>query len=450
MPINANIALSGVTPKFDSPLDVAAGAMKLQQLNALGQQQQMAVMEAQRVAAERQALADIYRNAAGPEGPDHQKVMEGMALRGLGAQIPAYRKTMLDADKDRADINLKASQTGENEWKLNKLKIDAKDAALSSLLSKPNVTHQDAIAALQSLAQQGVITPEQGMQAVQAFPGNPMALRQHLTQMGLQVTEAKARMELTAPKYRQIDQGGKVIIGTENPLDGIFTPNTTVNKSATPGDVLQANTSRANNRDTVNEQKRYHDLMNNQQSVDIKETPTGLVKVDKRTGASEPIIARDGKQLQAKDSVLWKAEQTATKLGESIKMARELIPRATASGIGTQMDKTAAYVGEVLPGMEEAESLRTIAGWMTSNVPRMEGPQSNMDQLLYQQMAGNVGNSALPASVRLHALDSLEKLTAKYTHLNQLQRSPGSPFKPTAPAAPASGTPRPPLEAFNR
>ncbi len=56
---------------------------------------------------------------------------------------------------------------------------------------------------------------------------------------------------------------------------------------------------------------------------------------------------------------------------------------------------------------------------MVSNVPRMEGPQSNFDVLNYQTMAGKIGDRTAPIEERLGALATLKDLQEKYKALNQ-------------------------------
>lgn len=90
----------------------------------------------------------------------------------------------------------------------------------------------------------------------------------------------------------------------------------------------------------------------------------------------------------------------------------------TESLIGTGVDKALGVFGGSTPGGNAANSLKTLAGWLTSNVPRMEGPQSNTDLANYSIMAGQVGDSTLPVSQRLASLNEVERIQQKYAHLN--------------------------------
>lgn len=149
------------------------------------------------------------------------------------------------------------------------------------------------------------------------------------------------------------------------------------------------------------------------------ETPTGYQAFSKKTGSAVPIMS-GGQQLQQKDSPLVANQKLQGQLGAGIEEARKLIPIATASGAGALADTAMGFVGKSTKGGDAAQQLETLAGWMTSNVPRMQGPQSDKDVLLYKTMAAEVGNRNKPVSARMAALDTLEKLQAKYADVNAI------------------------------
>tara|TARA_R110000796_G_scaffold76466_2_gene171013 strand:+ start:1253 stop:2620 length:1368 start_codon:yes stop_codon:yes gene_type:complete len=86
----------------------------------------------------------------------------------------------------------------------------------------------------------------------------------------------------------------------------------------------------------------------------------------------------------------------------------------TASGFGTMVDDVTGYFGGAFDSADVAESLRGVEAWMTSNVPRMEGPQSDNDIKMYKQMAAVIGDSTIPVSRRKAALKTLKDLQTKY------------------------------------
>lgn len=113
------------------------------------------------------------------------------------------------------------------------------------------------------------------------------------------------------------------------------------------------------------------------------------------------------------------AEKRVAQLSEGIKQAKDLIPKATGSMAGAARDAMGRAVGVSTEASKAAARLDTLAGWMVSNVPRMEGPQSNIDVENYKTMAARVGDRTATQEERLAALDELEILQNKYSGMNK-------------------------------
>jgi hypothetical protein len=429
MPIDPSIAM-GVRPvQLDNPMDAAGKAMTLRHLALQGQMQEAQLADANRKLQEQAMLADIYRRNTGPDGTvNHAGVIQGMGDSGVGHLIPAYRKTMLDADKDQSQIDNQRSEVRSRDYKMTLDRMNAVNAALDSLRSNPNVTHQDVINTVVGMVNQGAMDFKQGQAIVADLPPHPSLLPGYLQQKGLQVADAKTRLEMLAPKFHSVDNGGSIVMGTTNPLTGQFTQNGAMKKVVTPGEALQAQTTR-----------RGQDLTYETANNAVEQTPTGVVVVNKAKKTSAPVIATDGTQTQQVKSPLVENAGRYQSMKTAIAQAKTLIPQATASGIGAVVDKGMALGGQATPGADAAAQLETIGGWMTSNVPRMEGPQSDADAKLYKQMAAQVGDRTVPASARLKALESLETLQEKYADQNGVKK-----YLATKPGGPA----RPPLSAF--
>ncbi|MGV4799117.1 D-Ala-D-Ala carboxypeptidase family metallohydrolase [Stenotrophomonas maltophilia] len=90
---------------------------------------------------------------------------------------------------------------------------------------------------------------------------------------------------------------------------------------------------------------------------------------------------------------------------------------ATGSLIGAGADRVAGAFGRSTQGAQATAALQTIAGQLTSKMPRMEGPQSDRDVQLYKQMAGDLANDTLPVQTRLAALEQIRSLNRKYSNL---------------------------------
>lgn len=133
--------------------------------------------------------------------------------------------------------------------------------------------------------------------------------------------------------------------------------------------------------------------------------------------------------------------QGAVKLSTQIQSVadqaqRLLDKKPTGSGIGSLVDAGLSFVGQPSESGTAASQLETLSGWLVSNVPRMEGPQSNVDVLNYQTMAGKVGDRTQTVEARKAALQTMLDLQKKYAELNG--GDPGKP-PPTGGAASAAG-----------
>ena len=112
-----------------------------------------------------------------------------------------------------------------------------------------------------------------------------------------------------------------------------------------------------------------------------------------------------------RNDAAMKDVKTASKFLSIANHAESLLKQGpTASGIGSLLDSGAAFFGQTTKGAELAQQLKGIGGWMVSNVPRMEGPQSNFDVANYQVMAGDVANDSLPIARRLSALQGIKTM----------------------------------------
>jgi hypothetical protein len=92
--------------------------------------------------------------------------------------------------------------------------------------------------------------------------------------------------------------------------------------------------------------------------------------------------------------------------------------KPTNSLAGSLYDKAASVIGSSPEGAAEADKLKVIGGALVSKMPRMEGPQSDKDTVLYREMAGRVGDDTLPVARRKAALETVKQLYVKYAPTN--------------------------------
>ncbi|RQO57029.1 hypothetical protein DBV14_09475 [Variovorax sp. KBW07] len=128
--------------------------------------------------------------------------------------------------------------------------------------------------------------------------------------------------------------------------------------------------------------------------------------------------------------------KTANRFLSTAKQVRDVFNDGpTDSGIGSLIDSGAAFIGVSPKGAQAAARLKALGGWLVSNVPRMEGPQSNFDVANYQVMAADVANDKLPLDRRKAALDSIV----------QMLEGVANPGAAPAPRTAAAGTAEQPV-----
>jgi hypothetical protein len=92
-----------------------------------------------------------------------------------------------------------------------------------------------------------------------------------------------------------------------------------------------------------------------------------------------------------------------------------LLPQSTGSWVGTGVDFLAGNaLGSPTKGAQATAQLKALQGLLVSKMPRMSGPQSDKDVLLYREMAGQVGDPTIPVAVRQAAVETIRKINEKY------------------------------------
>lgn len=143
------------------------------------------------------------------------------------------------------------------------------------------------------------------------------------------------------------------------------------------------------------------------------------------------------RQLEAEAKLEAKAEERNKPIAEAkesislINQAETLLDKATASLTGTGVDVLAGAFGVSTEGAKAAAQLKAIQGALVAKMPKMSGPQSDKDVLLYREMAGQVGDSTLPVGTRKAALETIREIQERYAKVPLGSSKPveTSPFK---------------------
>lgn len=212
---------------------------------------------------------------------------------------------------------------------------------------------------------------------------------------------------LPRDKLDQVDLGGKV--GFRNPFetqiqgvtDTYVKPDTLANNAVT---MRGQNMTDARARES-------NSIQQNAQRTQLFQTPEGILSVDKGTGQAAPVMM-GGKPVRSEDAM--KKSAGANNVLSLIDQAEKLLPGATGSIVGSGVDVASSAVGYATPGAQRTAQLKTIEGALIGSMPRMEGPQSDADRMLYQKAAGDIANPMAPVRSRQAALATLREIQNRY------------------------------------
>ena len=95
-------------------------------------------------------------------------------------------------------------------------------------------------------------------------------------------------------------------------------------------------------------------------------------------------------------------------------IAEPLIDASTGSVTGAAADKLVGIFGSAPKGAQAAAQLKVIQAGLMTNMPRMEGPQSDRDVQLYRDASGQIGDPTVPNALKKVAIKTIRQLQQKY------------------------------------
>jgi hypothetical protein len=158
----------------------------------------------------------------------------------------------------------------------------------------------------------------------------------------------------------------------------------------------------------------------------VVQTDSGPILVDPRTGTGTPIMV-GGKTVPPKGT--GQTVKDAQSVLNLLDMAEPLLDTATHSLVGEGYDRAAAAFGKSTEGAQAAAQLRALEGALVAKQPKMTGPQSDKDVLLYRQMAGQIGDPSVPIETRRAAIKTVRALNEKYAGLSPAATPSAPPAK---------------------
>lgn len=276
--------------------------------------------------------------------------------------------------------------------------------------------------AVREINRYGMLTGQdvtQELETVNQIGDNPDEIRKWAAGHSLNADQLK-------PLFKDQDIGGSIQSVRIDPVNGQQTVISSVNKTPTPEAVMtdkRASEEGISNRAVT---MRGQDItVRGQNMTDARARDSAASNPNKPT----PITPQQQKTNDANEVV------------NLLKQAAPLVYKATGSGIGSVIDAGQAFFGSSNEGAQSAAQLKAIEGLLVSKMPKMSGPQSDKDVLLYKQMAGQIGDPTIPPDQKAAAMRTINEINARYLGLPPAALEFGAATtKPAPKVAPKLGT----------
>ncbi len=367
--IDASIYGGIQAPRQVNPLDQFAQMQQIQSGQRQNKLADLMYSEKEREVGDQAALAGAYKSATDPTTGviDRNKLFGAIAQGGQGAKLPTVQKGFADQDKSLAD-----AQKAKIESHLKEL--DVMGQILSGVKDQPSWEAARAQAAQ-------MFGPEK-VNATMPPQYDPVLVGQKRDQ-ALSVKD-------------QLEQKWKAMEYTTPKADA----------------VLSAKTSRENNAASVGATIRGQNMADSRAR---EANQNGKIPPGYRATANGGLEAIPGGPADLKVNAAGVAKVSDAKdvLG-LLDEVDTLLPKSTGSYGGVAADAVVGAFGGSTQGAQASAQLKALQGALVSKMPKMSGPQSDKDVLLYREMAGQVGDPTIPVSQRQAASSMIRKLNEKY------------------------------------
>lgn len=343
---------------------------------------------------ERGADNALSRLVSSGQTPD--QVAVGLAQAGYGKQALAYTKQQQDLANAKATNEHLTAQTGkltaEKDGLAYKQREEKRQKSIQDIAAFTDP--QQALVSLALHEQAGDIDPEQAALVRQTIPKNPADFPKWQVSMLQRIMSAKDAAGQIAPDANNIATNARI---------------------KSEGD--------ANRAVTVSGQNKVDARMREANG------PGGKLPLGYRWKSDGSMEAIPGGPAASKvTDQQTKLADAQTVLG-LLDLAEPLLDQSTQGYVGMGVDMAARAMGKSTSGAEAASELRALEGALISKMPKMSGPQSDKDVLLYRQMAGQIGDPTLPAQTKRAAMRTIRNINQRYID----STGTAAPAKPTLP-----------------
>lgn len=386
------------------------GAQRQNELAALSQRQQ--VEASQQNALERAARLRAAQEAGGDEV----------------AYAKALRLTGFPGNLDAADKVEKA--IGERK------KLDSDIAGTRSQNAKRDTETENAVVTMWRDMIGNAATPQQAAQMVTAMHSDPRIANTPIAKVpleqGLAMLESvpfdqwKQQFALGAAKFVEMNRPQYITqnLGGTSRVTGVAGL-TGQASTVTDAPITQSADNRANNARIAADAAAGRAIqVRGQDLADARQREANAAQLSKPFEVS----GQDGSTIlvqQTKDGRIVPVQGYQPKGGNpKVSDAREalalldqaetLVKDATGSTIGAGVDAAAKAFGIATPGSIKAQQLKALEGALVAKMPKMSGPQSDKDVMLYKQMAAEIGDPTVPYERKAAAMGTVREIQERY------------------------------------
>jgi hypothetical protein len=428
MPIDPNIVMNLKPVQLANPLEQYMQVQQIQQTQNQSRLADLMYGEKEREVAQTTRLNDLYKEAVGADGSlDRTKLYSGVAGAGLGSRLPGIQKSFADADKVAADVAETKAKTKKADTETTGMADDQREKKRQRAITDIAAfkTPQEAMASLDAHEKAGDLTPDAAASVRATIPTNPADFPKWQVGMLQRILSAGEGMKYLAPDANTVAN----------------------NRQSGANAKLQADTSRANNRDTIaatkENQKAQYDAARG-------------VLVDTRTGTATAVTGPDGKPL-TRDKAMTEFQGKSAGFADRAQEADTILTQLHAkgpTGFGlVASDRPGAlkgavesvpFIGEGLGGL--VNTLPSALGGPNANQQRAEQAQRNfINAILRQESGAAIGASEFENARKQYFPQPgdtpeviAQKAANRRTAISGLARSAGGNYTPPGAAAPSN------------
>lgn len=208
----------------------------------------MEMQKAQLGMADADAVRGIAQQYGGDENALIRAYRQGGFLdqaAGLEKSIAERLKAKADAEKTGADTRKSDAETQAKGFELAKNRYNQYRMALGALAGDPALAKEKVIGVAGGLVDAGILTPELAQKLTANLPDDLEALRADIIAGRDAQLSPEQQSKLFAPEFSWQDSGQQKIPVQMNPRAPGYTAPQTIQKVATPGEVLTDTRTRA-------------------------------------------------------------------------------------------------------------------------------------------------------------------------------------------------------------